>query len=291
MTLFQVAQSIIKNGNEGMGKKMKDLDLGELCFCRFLLFNSPCVLKGTGWDNEIRLALKVRAVGTEDIFTSNYQSYFEELKEITFSETGESVLFSKEFDKFLSKRKREIAKLLGVKVHEVSGTISEEMDFPDLGHLSISQIVRYVSEFVALENNGSEFWVNYYSCHYEDIDDYYIPDTDSIIRNYYMVRVMEMYYRYKDNWDDFTKGDLFKGWEINPARDLQGICYMYCIDTIYKMFSKMMKEYYRIFPWNKFGFMNAKTQYEQMENDLNKIIEEQKKEIDSLNKQISSLKE
>ncbi|MDE6435051.1 MAG: hypothetical protein K2L07_12580 [Lachnospiraceae bacterium] len=288
---FKIAQGIIQNGDECMREKMRDLGNEESAFCCYLILNSDCASDGKNLDDYILILLKASAVHSMYGSVNDYEANDELNKEVTFSGTEDSVLFSKQFERFLSNRKAEIAELLEVEECEVSDTILTDMNFDEdvLEKFYPSRITKLISRFVVMENNGSFQWLNQFAGSGYGMPDYYKPDVDKIIRTYYMVQVIMMYERFINNEGRFTKLDLSREWEIDPERDMQGICYMCCLDVFYHMFMEMMKECYKVLPWSDTISENKKKQYEQMEADLNKIIEEQKKQIDSMSGQISLL--
>lgn len=140
-----------------------------------------------------------------------------------------------------------------------------------------------------MENYGGLCWLSNLAGNRPSMKYLYQPDVDRIIKSYYTVQVIIMYAYFNEDTGRFSKLDLSKGWVSDLKRDVLNICYMYCLDVFYKMFSEMMKEYYRTFSWEKITSENIQQRYDQMANELKVIIEEQKNQIASLDRRISLL--
>lgn len=287
----QIVKSITKKGLAKNKRKIDRLSKEEVAFCFYLLMDIGIDSRwtGLGLDFEAYSLLKAATHFGEVYLTSEYEGVEEALLALTFSETEDSIFQSRQFAKFLSKRMKEIAEFLGVEENEVNKTLAGDMVFSnDIEEKYYqSKAAKGISAQVLIENNGTSCWLgDFEGCGYRDE-----PDIDRMIRSYYMIQVFIMYEHAMDNTGRFTKLDLSRGWDVNPERDVQGICYMYCLDVFCKMFNELMKEYYKAFFEGKFAPRDTAQdlQMEDRLNEQNLVIEKQKEQIASLEKQIVSL--
>lgn len=291
---YQIAQDGIKNGSESIKKKVVALNSGERSFClyMFLYLNGDDApiekIMGSGlfdfWQMEAMLET--------NMLSSDLVYNIEQYQKLTFSETEDSILGSKQLDRFISKRVDEIAEYFGITVEEIVDTITSGMNFAvdTPKENSVFGLAKQTSRFVLMNSHGGLCWLSNLAGNRPGRNYNYQPNVYNIVTMYYTVQAILMYNRSMTSTGRFTKLDLSRGWVSDPERDVQNICYMYCLDVFYKLFSEMMKEYYRTFSWEKITSENMQQRYSEMANELSLIIEEQKNQIASLNRQISSLK-
>lgn len=288
----QIAQENVKNGSEDMKRKMDALSVTERHFCLYLLIDADNASGGAILDCNIIRFLKLEALSNEALKENDYEHNMEQYQKLTFSETEDRILLSRQFERFLSKRKCEIAEYLGVEEKDIPNVIVKGMDFStDVEEKNyLFRTEKLLSRFALMEKNGGLCWLSNLAGSGLRKEYYYQPDVDQIIRSYYTVQVIEMHDRLVSTTGRFAKLDLSRGWETDCERDVRGICHMYCLDVFYKMFAEMMKEYYKTFSWEKITSENMQRRYDQMANELNLIIADQKNQITSLGRQISLLK-
>lgn len=288
----QIAQMNVRNGAETMKRKMDVLSMTEKYFCLYLLIDADYTSVGTILGYEILGFLKLEALSKEALTKNDYEYNIEQYQDLMFSETEDSILLSKQFERFISKRKCEIAEYLGVEEMDIPDVIAKGMDFStDIEEKNyLFRTEKLLSRFVLMEKNGGLCWLSNLAGSRSRKEYYYQPDVDRIIRSYYMIQVIDMHSRFVNTTGRFTKIDLSRGWETDCERDIQGICHMYCLDVFYKMFVEMMKAYYKTFSWEKITSENMQRRYDQIANELNLIIADQKNQISSLGRQISLLK-
>lgn len=287
---YKTAQDIMKNRNRS--DEMYHMDGGEMSFCAYILLDTDDVLNGTFWGIDVAM-LKNDAKEAAEFFISDYEHNILLYQQIPFSDTDESIFLSKQFEQFLSKRRKEIAEFIGVDEKEVSKAIAKGMDFSVLGDKGnpIFAKAKGIGMFMVTVNNGGAVWLQELSNRRPGTACCYKPDVDKIIRIYYMLEVISVIGNRMDGTGKFTKLDLSKGWEPNPERDVQNICHMCCMDAIYKMFSEMMKKYYETFCQAKTDSWDNQRKYSQMESELHAAIEDQEKQISSLDRQLTLLRE
>lgn len=291
----QIVKSITKKGMAKNIRKMDSLSNGEAAFCLYLLMDTSYVSERKDLDFETFSLLKTVADYREMNSISDYEDAVESTEALTFSGTEDSIFLSRQFEKFLSKRKNEIAEFLGVTEGEIAKALTEDMAFSSgiEEKYNPSKAAKYVTSHVLIENKGGLCWLGGFAGSGIGMDHCYKPDIDRIIRSYYTVQAIVMYEHIINSTGRFTKLDLSKGWEVNPERDVQGICYMYCLDVFCNMFNEMMREYYRAFFEARFTPKDTpqNLQMEDTLNEQNLVIERQKEQIASLEKEIALLKE
>jgi len=285
---YRIAKKGIKNGKESIQSQVAALNYVESAFCLYVILNNEDASDETCLDNELFKMWKT-CIAIESSFLSDDCSYnMGRYKQLTFSETEDSILLSKQFERFLSKRKSEIAEYLGIQEEGIPDAITAEMDLTVEREEKNYQFesIKWMSKCVVMENNGGCSWLSDMSRRGKY---FYQPDVDRIIKSYYTVRVVLMYKQFINETGRFSKLDLSRGWVSNAEMDVQNICCMYSMDRFYRMFSEILKEYYRTFSWEKITSENMRRRYDQMVSELNLIIEEQKNQIDSLTRRISLL--
>ncbi len=288
---YKAAQRIIKNRK--LSDEMQHMDDTEEAFCDYILLDTHDVLNELLEDRTISAMMKDDAKEAAKLRISDYEHNIQRYQEISFSDTGESIFLSKCFERFLSKRKKELAELIGTDEKGVSKAIVEGMDFSTFGNERnlIFSKAKATGFFMVIMNNGGDGLLKELSGKSPDAACHYEPNVDKIIRIYYMIEVNLMFYRCMAGTGKFTKLDLSRGWVPNPERDLQNICHMCCMDAIYKMFSEMTKKYYEAFLQAKTGSWDNQRKYIQMESELHAAIEDKEKQIASLERQLASFRE
>lgn len=290
----RMAQDGIKNGVESIKGKIVSLSNGERSFClyMFLHLNDDDAPIEKILDSGLFNFWRMEAMLETNLLSSDLMYNLEQYRRYTFSETEDSILGSKQLDRFISKRVDEIAEYFGITAEQIVDTISNGMNFsvspPE--EKSVFRTAKRTSQFVLMNQNGGLCWLSNLAGNRPGKEYNYQPNVRDIVVMYYTVQAILMYEQSVKDTGRFTKLDLSRGWISDPERDIQNICYMYCLDVFYKLFSEMMKEYYRTFSWEKITSENMQQRYTEMANELNLIIEEQKNQIASLNRQISSLK-
>lgn len=129
---YKAAQRLIKNRN--LSDEMQHMDDMEGSFCDYILLNTHDVLNEILEDSAISAMMKDDAKEATKLLISDYEHNIQLYQKIPFSDTEESIFLSKQFERFLSKRKKELAKLIGTDEKEVSKAIAEEMDFSTFGN-------------------------------------------------------------------------------------------------------------------------------------------------------------
>lgn len=287
---YKTAQNIMKNRN--LSDEIYLMNNMEMSFCIYILLDTDDVLNGTFSGIGVAV-LKDEAEEAAELFISDYEHNMLIYQQISFSDTEESIFLSKQFKQFLSKRKKEIAEFIGVNEKEVSKAVAKEMDFSVLGSKRnpVFSKAKGTGLFMVTANNGGAVWLQELSGSKPGTACCYKSDVDKIIRIYYMIEVISMICNCMKGTGKFTKIDLSRRWVSNPERDVQNICHMCCMDAIYKMFSEMMKKYYETFCQAKTDSWDNRRKYSQMESELHAAIEDQEKQISSLEKQLTLLRE
>lgn len=212
----------------------------------------------------------------------------------------EFVLQSKFFDRYLAKRRGELADYLQIEENKLAEYIHSEMkshskngEMPTRSGI-VGQIEIFTRDIIANQNGGTS-WYNAMTTTNNDKwygeSVLYVPDVDGLIRNYFKSYVAARYIELvMEKKQGFNKITLSK--ECIPesyAIVYQTILCMYEMDVLYKMFSLMQKQYYKDFSWEKITNQDIATRYEDIISDLEQTITDKENRIKSLMQKNSTL--
>lgn len=212
----------------------------------------------------------------------------------------EFVLQSKFFDRYLVKRRCELADYLHIEENKLAGYIHSEMkshskngEMPSRSGI-IGQIEIFTRDIIANQNGGTS-WYNAMTT--TDNEKWYgesvlyVPDVDGLIRNYFKSYVAARYIELVvEKKQGFNKITLSKDCiPANYEAVYQTILCMYEMDVLYKMFALMQKQYYTDFSWEKITNQDIATRYEDIISDLEQTITDKENRIKSLMQKNSTL--
>lgn len=208
-------------------------------------------------------------------------------------EDKEFVLQSKFFDRYLAKRRCELADYLQIEENKLAEYIHNEMKshskngkMPTRSGI-VGQIEIFTRDIIANQNGGTS-WYNAMTTtgnekwYGESI--LYVPDVDGLIRNYFKsyiaTRYIELVVERKQGFNKITlsKDCIPSSYEMV----YQTILCMYEMDVLYKMFALMQKQYYTDFSWEKITNQDVTTRYEDIISDLEQTITDKENKIKSL---------
>ena len=141
------------------------------------------------------------------------RSYMEQVhNRFIFEGTNESIFSSKLFDKYISKRKNDLAEYLNIPVDKLEKMIHEEMK----SHANNSGIPLRTDVYGVIENatkaiisriGGGTCWYEHMTAKRYEYEGGlgYEPDVDAIIRDYYISMVQAKYIDYTQKKIPFTK--------------------------------------------------------------------------------------
>ena len=208
-------------------------------------------------------------------------------------EDKEYVLMSKFFDRYLAKRRLELADYLHIEEHKLAEYIHSEMKSHSKngGALVRSGIVGQVELFtkdIIADQNGGTFWYNAMTT--TDNEKWYgqsvmyVPDVDRLIRNYFKSFVTAKYIEMvMEKKQGFTKLTLSRECiPDNYEMVYSTILCMYEMDVLYKMFAIMQKQYYTDFSWEKVTNQDLTTRYEDIISNLEQTITDKENKMNSL---------
>lgn len=208
-------------------------------------------------------------------------------------EEKEFVVESKFFDKYLAKRRSELADYLQIEENELASYIHSEMkshskngEMP-LRSGIVGQIELFTRDIIANQNGGVS-WYNAMTTtdnsKWYGQSILYTPDVDGLIKSYFKSFVAEKYIELvMEKKQGFNKITLAKECiPENYAVVYQTILCMYEMDVLYKMFALMQKQYYTDFSWEKITNQDIATRYEDIISDLEKTISDKESKIENL---------
>lgn len=212
----------------------------------------------------------------------------------------EFVLQSKFFDRYLAKRRCELADYLHIEENNLAEYIHNEMkshskngEMPTRSGI-VGQIEIFTRDIIANQNGGTS-WYNAMTT--TDNEKWYgesvlyVPDVDGLIRNYFKsyvaARYIELVVEKKQGFNKITlsKDCIPESYAIV----YQTILCMYEMDVLYKMFALMQKQYYTDFSWEKITNQDIATRYEDIISDLEQTITDKENRIKSLMQKNSTL--
>lgn len=205
----------------------------------------------------------------------------------------EYVLSSHFFDRYLVKRRCELADYLQIKENELAAYIHSEMKSQSKNGQAplrsgiVGQIELFTKDIITDQNGGTS-WYNAMTT--TDNDKWYgqsvlyVPDVDRLIRNYFKSYVATRYIELAiEKKQGFTKLTLSRECiPENYAIVYQTILCMYEMDVLYKMFVMMQKQYYTDFSWEKITNQDLVTRYEYIISNLEQTITDKENRINNL---------
>lgn len=196
--------------------------------------------------------------------------------------TEENIFKSSRFERYLDKRKEELAEYLGINKNDLQKKIEQVMKQPEDNINDFSgKMAELVAEKIVIENGGSTIWIG-------DIvrpRSQYVPNVDLLIKNYYKSYVGVRYNEEMKKKSPFTKMTLARECvPTSPEIAYRMILCMYEMDVLYKMFSIMMEQYYKDFSWEKITNQDFASRYEKLITDMKQITEKKEAQISTLSK-------
>lgn len=207
------------------------------------------------------------------------------------------VLSSLQFQKYIRKRRTELAEHFDVEEKHLAEYIHELMKSNSVDGIyerkyGINGIIEDFTKSIIGDQNGGHYWLNLMTSteNTEVVGVKYEPDVDRIIENYYKSIVTEKYFECLLKKEKFTRLTLSRECSfLDVDEDADFILCMYEMDVIYKMFSLMLEQYYKDFSWEKITNQGLKKRYENNIDNLKRIIDDKDIKIKSLAKKNESL--
>lgn len=205
----------------------------------------------------------------------------------------EFVLHSRFFDRYLKKRRCELADFLSIEENKLDEYVHNEMKshskngaMPMRSGIA-GQTEMFTRDIIADQNGGTSWYnamttVDNEKWYGQSIK--YVPDVNRLIKNYFKSFVTAKYIEMVvEKKQGFTKLTLSR--ECIP--DSYEIVYrtilcMYEMDVLYKMFAIMQKQYYTDFSWEKITNQDLATRYEDIISNLEQNIADKENKINGL---------
>lgn len=289
------------NGYITKSKKL-NLSEGENYFLHFLFYRSEVftqpdkVLRGFNFERDKELLNYSFYLSDKNIMDDQFVfcSDESEIEDYSthFTENKEPVIQSKFFERYLVRRRNELAEYLNIEEKRIAEYIHSEMKSHSKDGISpvrqgaVGLIETFTKNIIANHNGGTTWYNNMTATNNSKEYDngfHYVPDVDLIIENYFKSYVITRYIEEVGKRKGFTKLTLSR--ECIPESYetvYQIILCMYEMDVLYKMFSIMQKQYYRDFSWEKVTNQDLTTRYEHIISDLELIIKEKESRINLL---------
>lgn len=211
----------------------------------------------------------------------------------------ETILDSIFFEKYLKKRRIELAEYVGVEESSLDEYIHSVMKSNSADGVVTHKdgrigVIEDCTRDIIANQNGGAAWFNSMTTTSNTMSDMvsvkYIPDVSFLIRTYYKSIVIEKYVDNLSSKKSFNKLTLSRECTTGSYElDFNIILCMYEMDVLYKMFSMMMKQYYRDFSWEKITNQGITQRYEKIVEDLEKVVSEKEKKIETLARKNESL--
>ncbi len=216
--------------------------------------------------------------------------------------TGEQVITSPQFKKYLKARRTEL-------VEYMSDMLDEEVAEPDLAAYldemlsskasdhgvlvedSLGGAVKAACRNILIEHGGGLDWYeaitsrigSSFACNLN-----YIPDVDDIIEKYYIQLMRYNYY----HEEEFSKRYLIRECKSeSPLIDLISIMFMYNIDVFTKMFMNLLEDYYTNFSWEKIVNQKDSARYKSIIATLETEIQFMSSKLERANDKIQIVNE
>ena len=215
-------------------------------------------------------------------------------KAYTFN-TGENIFESIQFERYLEKRKAELAEFVSKQFNEkadsdsvcdVIGKLLKTKATKERTKLSlnIDFIPTGVTRRTIIDHFGGATWYTEVTTDkkggYKTAKDYN-PDVENIVRSYYREYIKRAFSCCKEKGNtEFSK--IYMSRECIPesvAESFNAIMYMYNLDVMCWMFNQIKDKYYKNFSWEKVTCQDLSFRY-------NQIISELQDSINSLNNKL-----
>lgn len=289
-------------------KKIEDyFSRGEISKCKD-------IINKTG-KQEIRIyyllfyLLYSDAVMDIELIGLDYRKFIYSARDILFStetqqdeyliefNTGEQVITSSQFKKYLKARRTELAEYMSkifeeeIPEHNLGGYLDEIMSSKIsengvLVEFSLEGAIKTACRNILIEHGGGLDWYEAITCRNKlpyVISLGYMPDVDDIIEKYYIQLMRYNYYQK----EEFSKVYLIRECKSeSPLIDLISIMFMYNIDVFTKMFMNLLEDYYTNFSWEKIVNKELSARYENIITSLKNDIQLMKNSLERANTKI-----
>ena len=221
------------------------------------------------------------------IYTGEYVLFASEKKQdeylLNFN-TGEQIITSFQFKKYLKARRTELAEYVSsicneeVAESELAMYLdkilsSKASDHGVLVESSLEGVVKSACRNILIKHGGGLDWYEAITSRIGssfDCNLNYIPDVNDLIEKYYIQLMRYNYYRE----EEFSKRYLIRECKSeSPLIDLISIMFMYNIDVFTKMFMNLLEDYYMNFSWEKIVNQKESARYKNIITTLETEIQ------------------
>ena len=211
--------------------------------------------------------------------------------------TGEQVMPSSQFKKYVKARRTELAGYMSeifdevIPEHKLGAYLDEILSskISDNGvqvEFSLGGVLKTACRNILIEHGGGLDWYEAVTCRRKLLGIHnfnYMPDVDDIIEKYYIQLMRYNYYQE----EEFSKLYLIRECRSeSPLIDLISIMFMYNIDVFSKIFMNLLEDYYRNFSWEKIVNRKLSVRYENIISTLKNDIQFMKDSLERANTKI-----
>lgn len=195
--------------------------------------------------------------------------------EAKFTGSNNSIFDSKLFERYLKKRREDIANYYRVPVSKIADAMMGEIKnivFDKQYAHNVSYLVYLTYRKITANHGASDSWINFLLTKYDKFNTVYgyVVDVDKIIDDYYFMKVHVEYSTRLTNGNDFTELTLARECvSPNIQNDITEILYMIFMDCMQKINDIFVEQYYQNFSWEKIDGKEVEIKYK-------KIVEEYK---------------
>lgn len=211
--------------------------------------------------------------------------------------TGEQVITSSQFKKYLKARRTELveymSKIFDEEITECNlGEYLDEMLSSKISETgveleySLGGVIKTACRNILIEHGGGFDWYEAITCrdkvqHINNLG--YVPDVDDIIEKYYIQLLRYNFYQR----EEISKVYLIRECKSeSPLIDLISIMFMYNIDIFTKMFMNLLEDYYKNFSWERIVNQELSARYDSIIATLKNDIQSMKNSLERANAKI-----
>lgn len=223
----------------------------------------------------------------------------ERVEILSSDDQPENVISSKYFERYLLKRRSELAQYLKVEEKNLAEYIHSQMKSHSKDGMAEVRagnvgLIETITKNIIADQNGGTSWYNAMTTT-DNSKEFgrkiqYVPDVNRLIRNYFESYVVTQYIERMQQKADFNKITLARDCiPENYEMVYQTILCMYEMDVLYKMFAIMQQQYYHDFSWEKITNQSIVKRYEEIVANLEMVVGEKENKINILAQKCQTL--
>lgn len=205
---------------------------------------------------------------------------------------GYNVIETGAFEKYKTRRIKELCEYLGIEEHQFRQYFVEEMKIADnesgtLLDSSNGILEHIISSRLISNHRGGIAWASTLYLHNRKgrKEKPYEPDMDDVIDAYYT----GLFIKYcADEEKGGNRGAMMREYKSDsPETDWRGLCHTYQQDRIVKIMMNMQRKHYEKFSFEHTSHKNMVAKYERIISELQSLFKVKEKEICSLQEEVN----